>query len=75
MDIGRVIETDGKTMTSLWKDDYCDTLRGTDGTIFHPFLNEGEEIASYSPDICRSLSSKFEKKTSVAGWFLMPPSF
>ena len=54
---------------SVWNDDYCDTFNGTDGTIFHPWLYEDEDVVSFSPDICRSLSTKFQKKTSIAGTF------
>lgn len=72
MDVGVVVEFNGKTNISTWGDDYCDTFNGTDGTIFHPFLYEDEDVVSFAPDLCRSLSTTFEKKTKVAG---MPKTF
>ena len=67
MDVGVVVQYDGKTNISKWNDDYCDTFNGTDGTIFHPFLYEDEDVVSFAPDLCRSLGAYFEEKTSVSG--------
>ncbi|XP_001606602.1 sensory neuron membrane protein 1 [Nasonia vitripennis] len=67
MDVGVVVEYNGKTNISTWDDDYCDTFNGTDGTIFHPFLYENEDVVSFAPDLCRSLSTTYEEKTNIAG--------
>lgn len=67
MDVGIVVEYDGKKNISTWDDEYCDTFNGTDGTVFHPFFAEKEDIVSFGPDICRSLSVKYEKKSKYKG--------
>ncbi|XP_014214799.1 sensory neuron membrane protein 1-like isoform X2 [Copidosoma floridanum] len=64
MDVGRVVEYDGKPNISTWGDKYCDTFNGTDGTVFHPFFKEKEDIVSFAPDICRSLSIGYERPSS-----------
>lgn len=74
MDVGTVVELDDKKNISKWDDDYCDTFNGTDGTIFHPFLYEDEDIVSFAPDICRSLSTTFEQHTKYAGTYSWPTS-
>ncbi|XP_058792829.1 sensory neuron membrane protein 1-like [Phymastichus coffea] len=67
MDIGRVIEFDGKKNISKWDDDRCDAFNGTDSYVFHPFLYENEDVVSFAPDLCRSLGAYFQKKTKLAG--------
>ncbi|KAJ8687778.1 hypothetical protein QAD02_023572 [Eretmocerus hayati] len=66
-DVGVVVESAGLKNISKWNDTECDTFHGTDGTIFHPFFYEDEDVVSFSPDICRSLGTKFVEKTKVAG--------
>ncbi|XP_011499318.1 PREDICTED: sensory neuron membrane protein 1 [Ceratosolen solmsi marchali] len=70
MDVGVVVEFNGKPNISLWDDDYCDTFNGTDGTIFHPFFYESEDVVSFAPDLCRSLSTTFSEKVHNSGMIL-----
>jgi hypothetical protein len=32
---------------------YCNMINGTDGTRFHPFIEEHERIYIYQADLCR----------------------
>ncbi|KAL7302061.1 hypothetical protein TKK_0005294 [Trichogramma kaykai] len=66
-DVGVVVGFDGRSNISTWDDDFCDRFNGTDGTIFHPWLYENEDVVSFAPDLCRSLSTTFQQHTSVAG--------
>ncbi|XP_014229470.1 sensory neuron membrane protein 1-like [Trichogramma pretiosum] len=66
-DVGKVVEYDGKSNISVWDDERCDQFNGTDGYVFHPKLYEDEDIVSFAPDICRSLSLTYRKKTKVKG--------
>ncbi|XP_014206769.1 sensory neuron membrane protein 1-like [Copidosoma floridanum] len=68
MDVGVVVEYNGKKNISTWDDEYCDTFNGTDGTVFHPFFGEKEDIVTFAPDICRSLSFTHERKSSYKGF-------
>ncbi|XP_023315904.1 sensory neuron membrane protein 1-like isoform X1 [Trichogramma pretiosum] len=65
--IGTVVEHDGKGNISKWDDEFCDTFNGTDGTVFHPKLYEDEDIVAFSPDLCRSISSKYRSKSKAKG--------
>jgi scavenger receptor class B protein 1 len=67
MDVGVVVEYDGKKNISKWDNDYCDTFNGTDGFVFHPFLYEDEDIVSFAPDLCRSLGATFSEKVKRSG--------
>ncbi|XP_076639657.1 sensory neuron membrane protein 1 [Colletes latitarsis] len=66
-DVGRVIEFDGKPALTIWSDDHCNAFNGTDSTIFPPLLTDDDDIVSFSPDICRSLSAHYTHKTKVKG--------
>ncbi|XP_026669914.1 sensory neuron membrane protein 1 isoform X2 [Ceratina calcarata] len=66
-DLGRVIEFDGKPALTIWAGDKCNTFNGTDSTIFPPLIQEGDDIVSFSPDVCRSLAAQFAHKNKVKG--------
>lgn len=67
MEIGTVVELNSKKTIGKWNDTYCDILRGTDGTIFHPFWFEDEDIAFYVPELCRSLKATFVENVEHRG--------
>lgn len=69
MDIGQVVELNGKRNMSTWNDTECDKIFGGDGTIFHPFLYETENIVSFAPDLCRTFSAYFVEKAVSKGIF------
>lgn len=66
-DVGRVTEVDGKPALTIWAGPECNEFNGTDSTIFPPLMTEADDIVSYSPDICRSLSAYYTHKTKVKG--------
>lgn len=66
-DVGRVTEFDGKPKLDIWAGDDCNNFNGTDSTIFPPLMTEQDDIVSFSPDICRSLSAHFTHKTKIKG--------
>ena len=37
-------------------DDECNKVRGTDGTVFKPFVNKEDQLDVFTNDICRFLS-------------------
>ena len=52
-EIGTVLEFNGEKMMSVWSGDGCNTYKGTDSTIFPPFLTHSDKITAYAPDLCR----------------------
>ena len=38
-----------------WSGPECNTLRGTDGIIYQPFLTPKTRLEAFVPDVCRSL--------------------
>ncbi|XP_053979000.1 sensory neuron membrane protein 1-like isoform X1 [Hylaeus volcanicus] len=66
-DVGRVIEFDGKPALTTWPEDHCNTLNGTDASIFPPLMTTDDDIVSFAPDLCRSLSAQYRFDTKVRG--------
>jgi len=53
---GQILTWQGKKELSFWEPEtHCDQIKGTDGSIFSPFLDEDSTIEIFSSDICRSL--------------------
>ena len=71
MDVGKVIEYNNKNNISIWDDDYCDTINGTDGTIFHPFFDKKgrEDVVAFNQDLCRVITLQFDSFTKLFGTY------
>lgn len=51
----------------VWSDDKCNEIKGTDSTIFAPFIKKEQELWAFEPAMCRSLTPVYEKPSSYAG--------
>lgn len=58
-----------KTEMDTWPGNPCNSFRGTDGTVFAPFLTEKSVVWAHSPDICRSIGSYYVEPGEVQGNF------
>lgn len=67
MDLNRVIEYDEEPELDVWDGDECNAIRGTDGTVFAPFLDVGKDVYAFSPSLCRSVPVHYVKKTKNSG--------
>lgn len=63
--IGQVVKWNNKPEVPYWKGKYCNTIRGTDGQFFHPFVQKDERLEIFAPDLCRTLAIEFVKTTSI----------
>ncbi|KAL7736287.1 hypothetical protein ACLKA6_002956 [Drosophila palustris] len=65
--VGRVLQFNGADELQVWQDtntSSCNRLRGTDATIFAPFMRPQQGLWSYSAQLCRSLSPTWMGRTS-----------
>ncbi|XP_025268755.1 sensory neuron membrane protein 1 isoform X2 [Camponotus floridanus] len=67
-DVGRVLSIGNATKMSIWPDNPCNDYRGTDGTIFPPFLTEDRDVWAVFPDICRSIPAYYVEPGMVQGF-------
>jgi len=52
----------------LYSEDYCNRLKGTDGTLNQPFIVPGEtKLNVFIPELCRSVQWEFVKLAEVDG--------
>ncbi|XP_065349051.1 sensory neuron membrane protein 2-like [Cloeon dipterum] len=65
--LGQIVEWEHNSTLQFWSGDECNTIRGSDATIFPPFLNEETKINVYSTDLCRSLYMTYDQKIGHSG--------
>lgn len=63
--IGQVVRWNNKQRVSYWRGDYCNTIKGTDGQFFHPFVQKDERLDIFAPDLCRTLQIEYIATTSI----------
>ncbi|XP_076281251.1 sensory neuron membrane protein 1 isoform X2 [Lasioglossum baleicum] len=66
-DLGRVIEFNGEPALTIYDGEYCNTLNGTDATIFPPLMTREDSIISFSPEICRSVTAPYRYDSKIKG--------
>ncbi|KAJ3631491.1 hypothetical protein MTP99_012614 [Tenebrio molitor] len=66
-DVGRILEYDEKKEMEVWPTKECNQYKGTDGTVFASFLAKEEGLASFAPDLCRSLVAVYSGDTKYDG--------
>lgn len=59
MDVGQVVMFDGKSKMDKYSGDPCNDIRGTDTTIFPPFMGRSD-VWSFGAEICRCVSLEYK---------------
>uniref|UniRef100_A0AAQ4NSZ7 Scavenger receptor class B, member 2a n=1 Tax=Gasterosteus aculeatus aculeatus TaxID=481459 RepID=A0AAQ4NSZ7_GASAC len=67
MEYGRVETWKGESKLTFWTSNQSNSINGSDGSAFHPFLDKNERIYIFTPDLCRSIHMEFEKEVEVKG--------
>lgn len=65
--LGRILLYNKSKSLSCWTTSQANQINGTDGTLFHPFLQSDEGIYVFSPDICLSVYFKPRSVVSMHG--------
>lgn len=76
---GIIDNFNGRTHLPHWTTDACNTLAGTDGSIFPPHIDHDRILHVYDKDLCRLLPLVFEKEVmtsnEVPGYRFTPPEW
>lgn len=68
LNFGKVKNWNGRSELGFWRQHSdCDKIRGTDGSIFHPFLNKESKLEAFSSDICTSLALEYSEDVEHLG--------
>lgn len=67
IDVGRVVSVGNDTIMNVWSGSPCNDIRGTDGTIFPPFLTKEKRVWAHSVDICRSIGTYYVEPEKILG--------
>jgi hypothetical protein len=65
-DLGQVVQFEGETTLNIWSGNKCNKLKGSDSTIFPPFLTPKDLVAAFTPEICRCVPAG--RFVTVVSW-------
>uniref|UniRef100_A0A667WQ56 Scavenger receptor class B, member 2c n=1 Tax=Myripristis murdjan TaxID=586833 RepID=A0A667WQ56_9TELE len=71
MDYGRVDTWRGQSQVSFWTSNQSNSINGTDGSAFHPFLSKDERLYVFTSDLCRYKSDVVVK--GIPAYRFTPP--
>eukprot|EP00057_Strongylocentrotus_purpuratus_P024557 XP_011679031.1 PREDICTED: scavenger receptor class B member 1 [Strongylocentrotus purpuratus] len=57
----------GEPKMDWWWSEEANTIKGTDGTMFHPYVERTEQLDMFNPEYCRSLAYNYEKDVNYKG--------
>ncbi|PIK62895.1 putative scavenger receptor class B member 1-like [Apostichopus japonicus] len=60
-DVARIAYWNGTNSLNFWYSKWANMINGTDGTMFHPFIDKSEILYMFNPDTCRSLPYIFKE--------------
>ncbi|XP_069696282.1 sensory neuron membrane protein 1-like [Periplaneta americana] len=66
-ELGRLVEFRDQPEQTVWSGKPCNTLNGTDSTIFPPFLTKKDNITGFLADLCRAPDAEYQYQTTYSG--------
>ena len=75
--IAQFRQWDGKRHLDIWYDEYANMINGTEGMLFKPHLQEGEDVIAFVDDAYRSIPLGYVGKEDLKGFhtyrYELPP--
>ena len=66
-DLAKVVAFNGRKRLKFWKGLPCNSIRGTDGSLFHPHINKTETLHVFTSELCQSLPLEYKEENSIDG--------
>ena len=66
-DVAKIVSYDGKTEMDFWSTQQCNSIRGTDGSLFHPGVQANETLYLFNRDLCQSLPLVYQEEVEHHG--------
>lgn len=64
---GKFVQWDGRERLDLWPGETANDINGTEGLIFKPNLEEGDDLEAFVDDVYRSFPLVYINRTSILG--------
>ncbi|XP_070538993.1 scavenger receptor class B member 1-like isoform X2 [Ptychodera flava] len=61
----------GNYKLDYWNTEIANMINGTDGSMYHPYVNKSEVLYIFTPDMCRSMPYEYEEDTTYEGVTLL----
>ncbi|TGZ60718.1 hypothetical protein CRM22_008371 [Opisthorchis felineus] len=65
--LGHILKYQGHSSMSCWTTSLANRINGSDGSLFHSFLGQDEDIFVFAADICRSLEFSPREWSEIHG--------
>ena len=66
--VGQFHQWDGNRALDIWFDKYANMINGTEGMLFKPHLQEGEDVVAFVDDAFRSIPLEYVGKAKLKGF-------
>lgn len=63
--LGLVDKWNGNSSLPFWRS-YCNKINGSDGTIWHPFVDTSQRMYVFNTDVCRSIYLTYSKSVTTS---------
>ncbi|XP_002735902.1 scavenger receptor class B member 1-like [Saccoglossus kowalevskii] len=62
--LNKIDRWNGISKLNYWNSEMANTINGTDGSMFHPYICKREVLNVFIPDMCRSIPYLYQEETS-----------
>jgi len=66
-DVAKVVSYGGQKSLNFWSSSQCNSIRGTDGSLFHPGVEINETLHIFNRDLCQSLPLVYQEEVEHHG--------
>ena len=66
-DVAKVVSYGGQRSLDFWSSAQCNSIRGTDGSLFHPGVEVNETLHIFNRDLCQSLPLVYQEEVEHHG--------